>query len=86
VEGDVTVEHTLEIVAACPVDGRPDVYRCVVRATKTVRVEDILAATKAFHRKKVFQEDLTQELHRNLGCEVETVGWHSGVETRVVCR
>jgi heterodisulfide reductase subunit C len=80
------VEHELEVVAVCPVDGRPDYYRCTVRATRTVPVEDILAAVKSVTATgPLFQEDLTRELHRLLTCEVETIGWHGRVRTRVVC-
>ena len=79
------VEHTLEVVARCPVDGLPDVYTLTVRASRVVRVEDILTAVAALAGETLFQEDVTQRLHRDLACEVETVGYHSGVLTRVVC-
>lgn len=79
------VEHTLEVTALCPVDGLPDVYALTVRAARVVKVEDILAAAAQFAGEKLFQEELTQRVHRSLACEVETVGHHSGVRTRVVC-
>lgn len=79
------VEHTLEVVAICPVDDLPDVYTLTVRATRVVKVEDILGAAAALASLKLYQEDLTQRMHRTLACEVETVGYHSGVRTRVVC-
>jgi hypothetical protein len=80
------VEHMLEVTAVCPADQKPDVYRCVVRACRVIPVEDILAAVKnATEAGPLYQEDLTRELHRALAAEVETVGWHSGVRTRVVC-
>lgn len=79
------VEHTLDVVAVCPVDGLPDVYVLTVRAARLIKVEDILAVTAGLAGERVFQEDLTQRIHRALGCEVETVGYHSGVRTRVVC-
>ena len=81
----MTIEHSLEIVALCPVDGLPDVYRAIVRTRRVIKVEDILKAAATLSTKKLFQEDLTQRLHRLLACEVETVGSHSGVQTRVVC-
>jgi hypothetical protein len=46
-------------------------------------VESILEAAATFGSREIFQEDLTVELHRLLCAEVETVGWHSGVLTRV---
>lgn len=79
------VEHTLEAVALCPVDGLPDVYTLTVRAARVVKVEDILAATAVVSGLKLFQEEVTQRVHRALACEVETVGYHSGVRTRVIC-
>jgi NADPH-dependent 7-cyano-7-deazaguanine reductase QueF len=81
----VRVEHTLEVVARCPVDDQPDVYTLTVRASRVVKVEDILSVTAALATEKLFQEDLTQRVHRALACEVETVGYHSGVRTRVIC-
>jgi NADPH-dependent 7-cyano-7-deazaguanine reductase QueF len=79
------VEHTLEVVSLCPVDGLPDVYTLKVRASRTVKVEDILSEAAKVSGEKLFQEELTQRLHRALACEIETVGYHSGVHTRVVC-
>lgn len=79
------VEHTLEVVALCPVDGLPDVYTLTVRAARVVKVEEILSAAAALAGESLFQEELTQRVHRSLACEVETVGYHSGVRTRVVC-
>jgi hypothetical protein len=84
-EGVMRVEHTLDITATCPVDGLPDVYVMTVRASRVIKVEDILAAAATLAGERVFQEDLTQRVHRALACEVETVGYHSGVRTRVVC-
>jgi heterodisulfide reductase subunit C len=79
------VEYSLDVQAKCPVDHRSDFYRCVVRSGVTIPVEHILEAARGFAGRELFQEDLTSELHRALGAEVETVGTHSGVETRVVC-
>lgn len=79
------VEHTLEVIAGCPVDGLPDVYTLTVRAARVIRVEDILSAVTPLAAEKLFQEDLTQRIHRALACEVETVGHHSGVRTVVTC-
>jgi hypothetical protein len=80
------VGRTLEVTAVCPADQKPDVYRCTVRACRVIPVEDIIAAVeKVKGGGSLYQEDLTWELHRLLAAEVETVGWHSGVRTRVVC-
>ena len=79
------VEHTLTVTAVCPVDGLLDVYTLTVRTSRVVKVEDLLATVARLAGKPLFQEELTQAMHRALACEVETVGCHSGVMTRVVC-
>lgn len=79
------VEHRLEVVAICPVDGLLDVYTMTVRASRVIKVEDILTAAETFASLKLFQEELTQRMHRAIACEIETIGYHSGVMTRVVC-
>jgi NADPH-dependent 7-cyano-7-deazaguanine reductase QueF len=81
----VKVEHVLEVVALCPVDEKPDVYTMTVRSARVIKVEDILSIAAKFAAEKLFQEELTEQVHRALACEVETVGYHSGVRTRVVC-
>lgn len=78
------VEYTLEAVAACPADHKPDVYTVTVRTGRTIPVEQILAAAAELATSELYQEEFTRELHRRLAAEVETVGWHSGVKTRVV--
>lgn len=78
-------EYQLEAVATCPADKKPDVYRVTVRCHRVIPVEEILAAVKSLSEKPQYQEQFTQELHRILAAEVETVGWHSGVRTRCVC-
>lgn len=77
------VEHELDVVALCPADGKADFYRVTVRARRVIPVEAILAEAEAFRGRKLYQEELTQELHRALAAEVETVGHHSGVKTTV---
>jgi NADPH-dependent 7-cyano-7-deazaguanine reductase QueF len=79
------VKHETEIKAMCPIDKKPDVYRLIVRTNQLLKVEDILAAVKRVTEQPTFQEQLTQDLHRDLGCVVETQGWHSGFLTTVVC-
>lgn len=79
------ITHCLTITCTCPVDQKPDVYKCIVRTRRVIPVEDIIKAVKDLTKEAVFQEDLTQALHRSLACEVETRGWHSGVYTRCVC-
>jgi hypothetical protein len=79
------VEYELDVKAVCPVDDKPDVYLCTVRSNRTIPVEEILATAERYNRSKVFQEDLTASLCRDLQAEVETIGSHSGVRTRCVC-
>lgn len=79
------VEHTLEVKALCPVDRLPDVYIMTVRTTGIVKVEDILYVVAGLATEPMFQEEVTQHIHRALGCQVQTIGYHSGVRTLVVC-
>lgn len=79
------VTHSLQITAICPVDEKPDVYECIITAKRVIKVEDILAAASDVKSMKAYQEDICQELHRRLACEVRLVGYHSGVRTEVVC-
>lgn len=78
-------EYTLEVVAKCPVDNCPDLYRCTVRARRIIPVEDILKAVESLNDRPRYQEEFTEKLHRALAAEVETTGHHSGVKTRCVC-
>lgn len=79
------IEHSLEITAICPIDSLPDVYAMTVRAQRIIKVEDILEVISRLAGESLFQEEVTQRIHRMLACEVETVGYHSGVRTRVIC-
>jgi NADPH-dependent 7-cyano-7-deazaguanine reductase QueF len=78
------VKYNLKIKCKCPVDGFPDVYTAEITSDRAVPVEEILQRVKVFEDRKMFQEQMTEELARMLSCRVCTVGWHSGVETEVV--
>lgn len=80
------VEHTLTIVATCPMNGLQDVYQATFRLSKLVPVENILAHATTLTGVKIFQEELTQKLAAAFRCEVETLGTHSGVTTRCICK
>ena len=77
------VVHSLTVQARCPVDSQLDTYEATFTASRVVKVEDILAAIKRVANRKVFQEDLTCQLARELGMSVTTIGYHSGVRTEV---
>lgn len=76
--------YEYRIVAACPVDDKPDYYDAKFEAQATIPVEDILKAVEVYKTEKVFQEEITARLARLLNCRVTTVGYHSGVKTTVV--
>ena len=78
------VTHRLTATCSCPVDGQPDVYAVTVRASRVIKVEDILAAVATLRGERIFQEELTARLARAIAAEVETVGHHSGVETTCI--
>ncbi len=77
------VVHTTTIQAKCPVDHDLDTYEVEFSAERVIKVEDILAAIKQVAAREIFQEDLTVLLARQLGVQVRTVGYHSGVRTEV---
>lgn len=79
------VKHSLTITATCPVDGKPDHYDATIECARVVKVEDIIAAVYALKTRTIFQEELTQELSRQLGAKVTTIGYHSGVKTTCEC-
>ena len=79
------VEHHLAVRATCPVDGTADVYDVVVRTGRVIKVAEILAVSERLAQAPVFQEALTCGLASELGAEVQSTGWHSGVRTVVVC-
>jgi hypothetical protein len=76
--------YETKIVAACPVDAKPDVYDATFESDDTIRCEDILAAVGKYATEKAYQEVITADLARSLRCKVTTVGYHSGVKTTVV--
>jgi hypothetical protein len=75
--------YQTRIVAACPVDDKPDVYDATFISDDTIRCEDILAAVARYATEKAYQEIITADLSRELRCRVITVGFHSGVKTTV---
>jgi hypothetical protein len=76
--------YTLTVRCKCPVDDRTDVYWAEFESPAMIKVESILAAVAPFEAKPTFQEDLTALLAHQLGCEVTTIGCHSGVWTKAV--
>lgn len=79
------VEHTLTVVARCPVDDSVDVYQCTIRTNRLVMVEKITEAVSKLTTAPITQEELTDELCTALGCEVETTGTHGRTESKVTC-
>lgn len=76
----MNVTHELTFARRCPVNDALDRYELRVETTRLVKVEDILAAVDALPE-KAFQEDITTTLAAKLGCQVTTIGYHSGVKT-----
>jgi len=76
-------KYETRIVAACPVDDKPDLYEATFESDDTIRCEDILKAIGRWATEKAYQEVITAELARELRCRVVTVGYHSGVKTTV---
>lgn len=76
--------YETRIVAACPVDSKPDVYEATFESDDTIRCEAILDAIGKYATEKAYQEVITAELARELRCRVTTIGYHSGVRTTVI--
>lgn len=74
------------MVCLCPADNKTvDSYRVTVSTDRMILVEDLLRDAKQFEGRAIFQEELTEKLASLLKARIETVGRHSGVETRCVC-
>ncbi len=82
-EVTVICRYFLTIRCACPVDGTKDLYWVVIKSPSMVPVELFLDYVRETASKKQFQEELTADLAKRFGCEVETRGFHSGVYTVV---
>lgn len=80
------VEHTLTMQAKCPANEATDVYDVTFRMDKILQVEILIGHVGQMRGVKLFQEEITQSLADRFECEVESVGMHSGVKTRVVCQ
>lgn len=76
--------HELTARCTCPVDNGPDTYAVTVETVADIAVEVILAAVNSLKSEKIYQEEFTRQLSRQLGAAVTTVGHHSGVRT--TCR
>jgi len=76
-------KYETRIVAACPMDGQPDVYDAIFISDDTIKCEHILEAIAPYAVDKAFQEAITADLARKLRCRVVTIGYHSGVKTTV---
>lgn len=79
------VEHSLTVIARCPVNNARDVYEATFRVSCLVPVENIVKHCLEYQDRKLFQEELTQLLAETFHCEVETHGQHGEVRTKVVC-
>ena len=79
------IVHLLEISALCPEDGLGDIYQCEIHATRIIEVTAILKVVDSYKLKKIYMEDLAEELRRGLCAKIVLRGSHYGrVETEVV--
>lgn len=74
------VTHEIQVYGRCPVDGASDSYDVSISTRKLLKVEDIIAVIAALEW-PLFQEEMTQQLADKLGCNVRSVGYHSGIKT-----
>jgi hypothetical protein len=82
--GKMKIEYTLTISALCPADGRRNTYTATFRTRAMLLVERLLEIVKPFAEQKLYQEELTATLAKEVSCQVETFGNHSGVTIRCV--
>lgn len=68
----------------CPNNGDTDIYTIVIKAGRTIMVEDINAAIKKVEN-SLYQEDLTKFLTLELNADVTITGWHQGVFVESSC-
>lgn len=82
----MNTKHEFESVGICPANGNKDNYRVTVRTERMLPVEDILGASEIILCNPIYQETYTQKLAAEIGAEVETVCFHSGVKTTCASR
>ena len=79
------VRHEIQIECRCPSDDLLDLYDCIIECERVLKIENIIAAVETISKQKMFQEDLTIKLSRQLNARVTTTGWHYGtVKTTVI--
>jgi hypothetical protein len=79
------VEHTLNVIARCPVNGSRDVYETTFCLYRLIKVEEIVEKIAKYQEEPMFQETLTEELAKTFKCGVRTKGIHGAVHTEVFC-
>ena len=80
--------YTVVTTAICPKDNKTvDTYSVKVQVRRTLMVEEILEAIAYIKSLgPIYQENFTAQLSIRLQAKVTTVGVHSCVETKVVCK
>lgn len=83
------VTHTFPVWAKCPnklinVDNT-DTYEGQAVMDRLMKVEDIMEIVDSYGEKRIYQENLCQELADKLKAQVTLRGEHSGVKTEVTC-
>jgi NADPH-dependent 7-cyano-7-deazaguanine reductase QueF len=81
----MTARHQFELRALCPANGALDVYEVTIEVNRLVRCEDLLELAATYREKKIFQEDLTNQLAMKLNCHVVTIGHHCGQQVKTRC-
>lgn len=71
--------YTKKTTKICPNNGTKDHYIVVIKAHRTIMVEDINAAIDAAGD-NLYQEDFTGFLTKALNADVTVTGTHQGVE------
>lgn len=76
--------YEFEIKAKCPNGKLGDVYACSIESERTIMpVETIVLFIQSVEKRKIFQEDLADELRNEFQCRATVIGWHFGV--KIIC-
>lgn len=75
--------YNFELKALCPNGKLEDRYDCRLVSGDTIQVERIVAYVKASKKRRLYQENLADELRNKFQAKVVVTGWHFGIQ--VIC-
>lgn len=76
--------YSFELTALCPNGKLADRYDCELSSVEMIQVEGIVAYVKAAKKRRLYQEDLADELRNKFQAKVIVTGWHFGIKVTCV--